>query len=39
MFHRGGPDDEDVKNVEGWTNGHIVRNEKTNMLVKVSFTG
>jgi len=37
MFNRGGPDDEDVKNVEGWTNGHIVRNEKTNMLVKVNL--
>lgn len=35
-YHRGGPDDEAVRHVEKWENGHIVRVEKTNMLVKVS---
>lgn len=35
-YHRGGADDEAVRQVEEWENGHIVRVEKTNMLVKVS---
>jgi len=35
-FIRGGPDDEAVAHVAKWENGHIVRVEKTNMLVKVS---
>ncbi len=30
-----GDEDEDARKVEGWENGPIVRNEKTNMLVKV----
>lgn len=30
------PEGQDAKKVESWENGGIVRNEKTNMLVKVS---
>jgi hypothetical protein len=35
-FIRGGPDDDAVSHAATWENGHVVRVEKTNMLVKVS---
>ena len=34
-FARNGPDDEDVDQVNRWDSAHLVRNEKTNMLMRV----
>ncbi len=35
-FKPNGVDDIEVKSIATWENGHIVRNDKTNMLIKVS---